>query len=51
MQVESTKASEPQEVQFTHEEWGDNKIVSHWGEEKWIMYDPESDTATLEDWL
>lgn len=43
----STTQTEPE---VSHEEWGDGSVVIHEGEGKWVMYDPESDTVSLDNW-
>lgn len=42
--------AESADVEFSHEEWGDGQVVSHWGDGKWIMYDPDEDAEDLDDW-
>lgn len=30
------------ESQYDIEEWGDDRLVSYWGEEEWIMWDEDA---------
>lgn len=43
---------EPTKTEFDHEEWGDGRVVSNWGNEpgKWVMYDPDGIVEDVEDW-
>lgn len=42
----SIKEPEPE---VSHEEWGDGSVVIHEGEGQWVMYDPDSDTVSLDE--
>lgn len=38
----------PGDVEPTFEEWGDGRVVAHFGDEgEWIMFDPETDTVDV----
>lgn len=42
--------SEPPDVEVSFENWGDNMLVSHWGDKQWIMFNTEEDVVELDEW-
>lgn len=49
MQEAPNMSTQEPEVEVSHEEWGDGRVVSHWSEGGWVMYDPEDDTVSLDE--
>lgn len=46
---ENVNEDSAESIDVSYQEWGNGKIVSHWDEGSWIMYDPEADTVDLSD--
>lgn len=38
------------EIEPTLDEWGDDSIISHWGEGQWVKYDPDDIIEDVEEW-
>jgi len=38
------------EIEPSIREWGDDSIVSHWGEGQWVKYNPDDIIEDVEDW-